>query len=103
MAGHFRRSVEGGGEGPPNMDMILATAEEIASGMAFLHTQGIIHGDLTGGELAASRVLLGRTTVVGADVEWNGRQHPADVLACKPAWVLRQDRRCACGARHVGS
>ena len=74
MAGQFKRSVEGGGEGPPNMDMILATAEEIASGMAFLHSQGIIHGDLTGGEveLAASGAPLDRTTAVyegGAGVQ----------------------------------
>ena len=50
MVGQFRRQAEGGGEGPPNMDTILVTAEEIAAGMAFLHSQGIIHGDLTGGE-----------------------------------------------------
>lgn len=50
MVGQFRRQVEGGGEGPPNMDTILVTAEEIATGMAFLHSQGIVHGDLTGGE-----------------------------------------------------
>ena len=53
VAGQFKRSVEGGGEGPPNMEVILATAEEIASGMAFLHSQGIIHGDLTGGDCSA--------------------------------------------------
>ena len=33
----------------PNMPVILATAQEIASGMAFLHQHGIVHGDLTGG------------------------------------------------------
>lgn len=49
MVGQFRRQAEGGGEGLPNMDTILVTAEEIASGMAFLHSQGVIHGDLTGG------------------------------------------------------
>ncbi|KAK9825366.1 hypothetical protein WJX81_004837 [Elliptochloris bilobata] len=51
VGGQFRRPIEGGGEGPPNMDMILVTAQEIASGMAFLHSHGIIHGDLTGGNI----------------------------------------------------
>ena len=34
---------------PPNVPIILATAQEIASGMALLHEHGIVHGDLTGG------------------------------------------------------
>lgn len=34
---------------PPSIPIILTTAREIASAMAFLHGQGIIHGDLTGG------------------------------------------------------
>ena len=33
----------------PNMGAILATAQEIASGMAFLHEHSIVHGDLAGG------------------------------------------------------
>lgn len=49
QSGHFMQSGEGGGAPQPNMDMVLTTAEEIASGMAFLHAQGIVHGDLTGG------------------------------------------------------
>jgi len=36
---------------PPDMPVVLATAREIASGMAFLHGHGIIHGDLAGGEV----------------------------------------------------
>ena len=32
-----------------DVPIILATAQEIASGMAFLHQHGIVHGDLTGG------------------------------------------------------
>ena len=69
MAGQFRRSVEGGGEGPPNMDMILATAEEVASGMAFLHSQGIIHGDLTGGERQLAALGLSLTGLPGYVLE----------------------------------
>ena len=34
----------------PDMPVVLATARQIASGMAFLHGHGIIHGDLAGGE-----------------------------------------------------
>lgn len=34
----------------PDVPVILATAQEVASGMAFLHEHGIIHGDLAGGE-----------------------------------------------------
>ena len=33
----------------PDVPVILATAQEIASGMALLHGHGIVHGDLTGG------------------------------------------------------
>ena len=36
-------------DAPPSLPIILTTACEIASAMAFLHGQGIIHGDLTGG------------------------------------------------------
>jgi serine/threonine protein kinase len=36
-------------DAPPNMGAIQATAQEIASGMSFLHEQGIVHGDLAGG------------------------------------------------------
>lgn len=35
----------------PNMSAILATARQVASAMAFLHEHGIVHGDLTGGEI----------------------------------------------------
>ena len=34
---------------PPCLPIILETGQEIASAMAYLHGQGIIHGDLTGG------------------------------------------------------
>lgn len=33
----------------PNVRTLLTTAAEIASGMAFLHSRGITHGDLSGG------------------------------------------------------
>jgi len=36
-------------KGKCNLAMVLATAAEIAAGMAFLHARGIIHGDLSGG------------------------------------------------------
>ena len=31
------------------MAAVLATAAEVAAGMAFLHARGVVHGDLTGG------------------------------------------------------
>lgn len=46
-------------DGAPNLATILAVAREIASGMAFLHERGVVHGDLTGGvHFPASYVLL---------------------------------------------
>ena len=42
-------------DGPPCLPIILATAQEVASAMAYLHDRGIIHGDLTGGSLACRR------------------------------------------------
>lgn len=45
LAGWFRT----GPDKPVNAAMVLATAGEIASGMAFLHSRGIVHGDLSSG------------------------------------------------------
>jgi len=39
------------GGGQPNWAMLLATAAEIASGMEFLHGRGLVHGDLSGGNI----------------------------------------------------
>jgi hypothetical protein len=39
------------GGGRPNWAMLLATAAEIASGMEFLHGRGLVHGDLSGGNI----------------------------------------------------
>ena len=36
-----------------NMEAVMATAGQIASGMAFLHSRGVIHGDLS-----ATNVML---------------------------------------------
>lgn len=35
--------------GVPDIDIILAAAQDIAEGMAFLHSRDVVHGDLTGG------------------------------------------------------
>jgi serine/threonine protein kinase len=35
-----------GGPAPPNILAVLSTAREIASGMAYLHSRGVVHGDL---------------------------------------------------------
>ena len=37
--------------GGPNLPVIAATISEIALGMEFLHSQGIVHGDLSSGAL----------------------------------------------------
>lgn len=34
---------------PPDMRALLTTLREIAAGMAFLHSQDVLHCDLTGG------------------------------------------------------
>jgi tRNA A-37 threonylcarbamoyl transferase component Bud32 len=41
--------------GPVNLLAVLATAAEIASGMALLHSNGIIHGDLSAFNVMLSR------------------------------------------------
>ena len=38
----------------PNMAVIMTTALEVASAMAFLHEHSIVHGDLTGGDVCHS-------------------------------------------------
>ena len=38
----------------PDLAALLATAQEIAHGMAFLHSRSVIHGDLTACEEAPS-------------------------------------------------
>jgi tRNA A-37 threonylcarbamoyl transferase component Bud32 len=41
--------------GPVNLLAVLATAAEIASGMVLLHSNGIIHGDLSAFNVMLSR------------------------------------------------
>ncbi|CAL8465638.1 g5174 [Coccomyxa elongata] len=38
-------------KGPTNLPIVLATAKEMASGLAFLHSQGLVHGDLSSGNV----------------------------------------------------
>ena len=42
------------GDGAPNLATILATAAQVAEGMRFLHSQDVVHGDLTGGARATA-------------------------------------------------
>ncbi len=51
MGGWFRVSPDG----PPNLTLVLCTAGEIASGMAHLHSRGIVHGDLSSGAFVPSK------------------------------------------------
>lgn len=60
--GIFRQSVSP--TAAPNVPVILATAQEIASGMAFLHGHGIVHGDLTGGVIPLSSNALGASCLL---------------------------------------
>lgn len=50
--GWFRkeRELTHPGSGIPATKPILATALDIAEGVAFLHARGVVHGDLTGGK-----------------------------------------------------
>ena len=36
--------------GPPNYNIVLATASEIAAGLAYLHSMAMVHGDLSSGK-----------------------------------------------------
>ena len=49
--GWFRkeRELTRPGSGIPDIAQILATALDIAQGVAFLHARDVVHGDLTGG------------------------------------------------------
>jgi tRNA A-37 threonylcarbamoyl transferase component Bud32 len=43
---------------------VLATAAEIASGMALLHSNGIIHGDLSAFNVMLSRYAVSYCTMI---------------------------------------
>jgi tRNA A-37 threonylcarbamoyl transferase component Bud32 len=58
---HMQDAVTGGWfrvgaskSGGPNLPVIAATISEIALGMDFLHSKGIVHGDLSSGALLLS-------------------------------------------------
>ncbi|EIE18366.1 kinase-like protein, partial [Coccomyxa subellipsoidea C-169] len=38
-------------KGPANMRMVLVTAHEMTAGLSFLHSQGLVHGDLSSGNV----------------------------------------------------
>jgi hypothetical protein len=81
-------SAAGGGAPQPNMDMVLTTAEEIASGMAFLHSQGIVHGDLTGGaHRGLGRAFQGTCGCRACGV-WRSGSHAADALPADAGNIL---------------
>ena len=48
--GWFRKERQLTAPNIPDVETILASAQDIAEGMAFLHAQDVVHGDLTGGE-----------------------------------------------------
>ncbi|GFH12752.1 predicted protein, partial [Haematococcus lacustris] len=41
------RDMQSGGQGRPNMSAILQTAYEVASALNYLHSHGVVHGDLS--------------------------------------------------------
>ncbi|KAK9814720.1 hypothetical protein WJX72_010481 [[Myrmecia] bisecta] len=45
-------------DGPPDMAAILATAQEVAAAMIYLHQRDILHGDLSGGNVLLSSSSL---------------------------------------------
>ena len=57
---HLQDAVERGWfrvapDGPPNFSTVLASATELAAGMAYLHSKGMVHGDLSSGAAPATR------------------------------------------------
>ena len=59
---HLQDAVSGGwfrttNSTGPNLPVIATTASEIAMGMEFLHSQGIVHGDLSSGMQCLSLCL----------------------------------------------
>jgi serine/threonine protein kinase len=64
-------------EGTPNVAAILATASQIADGMAYLHERGIIHGDLAGGNVL---LTSDETSPHGFCAKVGGRQEKAGGL-----------------------
>jgi tRNA A-37 threonylcarbamoyl transferase component Bud32 len=45
-------------DGPLNLAAVLATVCEIASGLAALHGQGVVHGDLSAFNIMLSRYVV---------------------------------------------
>ena len=75
--GKFRRRADGG----PDMVAILRSLLEIASGMAYLHSLGVLHGSpqCCNGLVAQPGVLHGTCAVsmgVAVDTDQDDRFHP---------------------------
>ncbi len=68
-AGHFRDSTEGGA---PRLDAIIATAKEFCAAVAYLHSMGVVHGDLK-----STNVLLRSSAIT----RWDPRGFAAKVRA----------------------
>lgn len=79
--------------GLPDLVPILATAREVASGMAHLHSMNILHGDLT-----SLNVLL-----TSSDIDSRGfiaKVSPAVLNAYNPC-PMRPSAKCSCtGSMH---
>jgi len=74
-------------KGKCDLAMVLATAAEIAAGMAFLHARGIIHGDLSAG---AAPAPLPRARAPGRRGGRAVRSGDADRLRCKGPTLASQ-------------
>ncbi len=68
------------GTGHTNMEALLATAGEVAQGLAALHAQGMVHGDLS----AYNVVLSSRSLAANR----GGRGFVAKVRGCLGVLVL---------------
>jgi hypothetical protein len=77
---------------PPNMRVLLATAQEIAGALAYLHSEGVLHGDLTPANVLLAAAAGGAAPAKGRGARKDERGFTALVRAL---FLLFSIRECA--------